>query len=111
MSTKIMSTSRRSFLKGAAAVGAFNLIPARVLWGDTAPSKQLTRALIGFGGIAHSGNHLGYRGSRLVGLCDPDATHVANGLASAVSLLLLMIRVTDLFSISSCMGISLLCQK
>ena len=83
MSTKAMSTSRRSFLKGAAAVGAFNLIPARVLWGDTAPSNQLTRALIGFGGIAHSGNHLGYRGSRLVGLCDPDAAHVADGLACA----------------------------
>ena len=78
-----MNASRREFLKGAAAVGAFNIIPARVLWGATAPSNQLTRALIGFGGIAHSGNHLGYKGSRLVGLCDPDQLHVAEGLACA----------------------------
>ena len=78
-----MNRSRRDFLKGAAAVGAFNLIPARVLWGATAPSNQLTRALIGFGGIAHSGNHLPFKGSRLVGLCDPDQAHVADGLACA----------------------------
>lgn len=78
-----MNTSRRSFLKGAAAVGAFNLIPARVLWGATAPSNQLTRALIGFGVIAHSENHLPYRGSRLVGLCDPFEYRVQTGLAAA----------------------------
>ena len=43
-----MKTNRREFLKAAGAFGAFNLIPARVLWGATAPSNQLTRALIGF---------------------------------------------------------------
>ena len=59
-------TSRRDLLKGAAAFGAFNLIPAKVLWGAEAPSNQLTRALIGFGSIAHSENHLPYKGSRLV---------------------------------------------
>ena len=75
-----MNGTRRSFLKGVAAAGAFNIIPAKVLWGATAPSNQLTRALIGFGGIAHSGNHLLYQGSRLVGLCDPDELHVADGL-------------------------------
>ncbi len=78
-----MNTSRRSFLKGAAALGAFNLIPARVLWGATAPSNQLTRALIGFGVIAHSENHLPYRGSRLIGLCDPFDYRVQAGLAAA----------------------------
>jgi len=78
-----MNTNRRSFLKGAAALGAFNIIPAKVLWGATAPSNQLTRALIGFGGIAHSGNHLPYRGSRLIGLCDPDQLRVKEGLACA----------------------------
>ena len=78
-----MNTSRREFLRGAAAVGAFNIIPARVLWGATAPSNQLTRALIGFGSIAHSENHLAYKGSRLVGLCDPDQLHVAEGLTCA----------------------------
>ena len=43
----------------------------------------MTRAIIGFGGIAHSDNHLPFRGSRLVGLCDPDQLHVADGLACA----------------------------
>ncbi len=78
-----MTTNRRSFLKGAAALGAFNIIPAKVLWGATAPSNQLTRALIGFGCIAHSDNHLPYKGSRLVGLCDPFDFRVQQGLSCA----------------------------
>ena len=76
-------TSRRDFLKGAAAIGAFNIVPAKVLWGATAPSNQLTRALIGFGEIAHSANHLPFKGSRLVGLTDCYAPRVAAGLAAA----------------------------
>ncbi len=78
-----MKNTRREFLRGAAAVGAFNLIPARVLWGATAPSNQLTRALIGFGVIAHSENHLPFKGSRLIGLTDCYAPRVAAGLAAA----------------------------
>ena len=78
-----MQNTRRSFIKGAAALGVFNIAPARVLWGATAPSNQLTRAIIGFGGIAHSSNHLPYQGSRLIGLCDPDEAHVNGGLACA----------------------------
>ena len=68
---------RREFLKGAAALGAFNIVPAKVLWGATAPSNQLTRALIGFGGIAHSHNHLELKGSRLVGVTDCYAPRIA----------------------------------
>ena len=79
----MMKSTRRGFLKGATAFGAFNIVPAGVLWGAEAPSNQLTRALIGFGGIAYSENHLAFKGSRLVGLCDPDELHVANGLAAA----------------------------
>lgn len=75
--------NRRDFVKGVAAFGAFNLIPAKVLWGATAPSNQLTRALIGFGVIAHSENHLQFKGSRLVGLTDCYAPRVAEGLAAA----------------------------
>ena len=78
-----MKNTRREFLKGAAAIGAFNLIPAKVLWGATAPSNQLTRALIGFGCIAHSENHLPFKGSRLIGLCDPFDCRVAAGLKCA----------------------------
>jgi predicted dehydrogenase len=65
------------------ATAGFSIVPARVLFGDGAPSNQLTRALIGFGGIAHSANHLPYQGSRLIGLCDPDQLHVAEGLKCA----------------------------
>ena len=74
---------RREFLKGAAALGAFNIVPAKVLWGATAPSNQLTRALIGFGEIAHSANHLPFKDSRLVGLTDCYAPRVTAGLAAA----------------------------
>ena len=75
--------NRRGFLRNAAAFGAFAIVPARVLRGDTAPSNQLTRALIGFGSIAHSANHLPFKGSRLIGLCDPYEARVAAGLAAA----------------------------
>ena len=75
--------SRRRFLGGLAAAGAFNVIPASVLWGAEAPSSRLTRALIGFGAIARSANHLPYRGSRLVGLTDVDQLRVRQGLAVA----------------------------
>ena len=78
-----MKASRREFFRGAAALGAVNIIPARVLWGATAPSNQLTRALIGFGCIAHSANHLPFKDSRLVGLTDCYAPRVAAGLAAA----------------------------
>ena len=78
-----MNTSRRSFLKTAAAAGVFNVIPARVLWGATAPSNQITRALIGFGVIAQSHSHLLMKESRLIGLCDPFPERVRHGLARA----------------------------
>ena len=76
-----MKTTRRELLRASAAFGAFNLIPARVLWGATAPSNQITRALIGFGSIARSKNHMQYKGSRLVGLCDPFKARVEYGLS------------------------------
>jgi predicted dehydrogenase len=75
-----MNATRRGFLKAAGAAGVFNLVPAKVLFGATAPSNQLTRALIGFGSIARSENHLLYKGSRLVGLCDPFEWRVQAGL-------------------------------
>src|SRR5210317_371573 len=74
---------RRRFLKSAAALASFSIVPAHVLRAQTAPSNQLTRALIGFGGIAKSGNHLGFTGSRMIAVCDPDESHVKQGLAMA----------------------------
>ena len=78
-----MNLTRRELLKTAGAAAAFNIIPAHVLWGKNAPSNQLTRALIGYGIIAKSDNHLKFAGSRLVGLCDPDRLRVQEGLADA----------------------------
>ncbi len=75
--------NRRDFLRGAAAIGAFAIVPASVLRGETAPSNQLTRALIGFGAIARSANHLPFKGSRLIGLCDPYDDRVKAGLKAA----------------------------
>lgn len=74
---------RRAFLKGAGSLAGFTIIPAHVLRSETAPSNQLTRALLGFGGIARSGNHLGNKATRLVALCDPDAKRVQEGLVQA----------------------------
>ena len=78
-----MNLTRREALKAAAGAGLFSIVPAGVLRGETAPSNQLTRALIGFGCIAQSGNHLPFRGSRLIGLCDPYASRVRHGLDRA----------------------------
>ena len=78
-----MNSTRRGFLKGAAAFGAFNIVPAGVLNAATAPSNQLTRALIGFGVIARDGNHLASKGSRLVGLCDAYDVRARQGLVEA----------------------------
>ena len=41
-----MKGSRRDFIRGAAAFGAFNVIPAKVLWGATAPSNQLEGGIL-----------------------------------------------------------------
>jgi predicted dehydrogenase len=79
---KSMNT-RRFFLKQVAATSCFSIAPAHVLFGANTPSNQLTRALIGFGGIARSENHLPYKGSRLIGLCDPDQLRVKGGIAAA----------------------------
>ena len=75
--------SRRDFLTKAGALTAFTIVPAHVLRSQTAPSNQLTRAHIGNGGIAQSGNHFGYKATRLVALCDPDRKRVESGLARA----------------------------
>ena len=74
--------SRRDFIRGVSALGLFNIVPSSV-FGAEAPSNRLTRALIGFGGIARSANHLPFKGARLVGLCDPDRLHGEAGLDCA----------------------------
>ena len=74
---------RRNFLKSAAAMASFSIVPAHVLRAQTAPSNQLTRASIGFGGIARSGNHLGNKSTRMIAVCDPDEKRMKEGLVQA----------------------------
>lgn len=83
MGTKRVVT-RRAFLKGTAtAIGAFTIVPRHVLGGVAyaAPSEQLTKAVIGVGGMGTG--HLGYPGSRLVAVCDVDQQHLQNALEKA----------------------------
>ncbi len=76
--------SRRGFLKGmATAVGGFSIVPRHVLGGTgfTAPSEELTKAVIGVGGMGTG--HLSYPGSRLVAVCDVDQQHLQSALDKA----------------------------
>jgi len=77
--------SRREFLKRgvtAAAAGAAGrtIIPRHVLGGQgfQAPSDELTKAVIGVGGMGRG--HLRYPGSRLLAVCDVDERHLRAAL-------------------------------
>ncbi len=71
-------SSRRKFLKSALVAGAgLTIVPRHVLGGNgfTAPSDQLTKAIIGVGGMGRG--HIPYEGSRVVAICDVDTQHLA----------------------------------
>src|SRR5690242_19933195 len=72
--------SRRKFLKNSlGALAAFTIVPRHVLGrGFIAPSDQLTKAVIGIGGMGR--NHFGYEGTRVVAICDVDRNHLKQGL-------------------------------
>jgi predicted dehydrogenase len=71
------SNSRRKFLRSTAAFAAgVTIIPRQVLGrGFIAPSDQLTKGIIGVGGMGRG--HIGLGGTRVVALCDVDQTHLA----------------------------------
>ena len=74
--------TRRVFLgKAAGAIGAFTIVPNYVLGGvgRIAPSEQLTKAVIGVGGMGQG--HLNYPGAKLLVICDVDGQHLKNTLA------------------------------
>jgi len=80
-STKI---TRRDFVKKTvAAAAALTIVPRAVLGGPgfTAPSDELTNAVIGVGGMGRG--HLRYEGARLLGVCDVDRHHLAQALEMA----------------------------
>jgi predicted dehydrogenase len=70
------TNSRRKFIKDAAlTVTAFTIVPRFVLGrGYLAPSDQLTKAVIGVGGMGR--NHFRYAGTRVVAICDVDRKHL-----------------------------------
>lgn len=71
------SIGRRNFLKkSAAAALAITVVPRHVLGGNgfTAPSDQLTKGIIGLGGMGRG--HIPYEGTRVLALCDVDRLHL-----------------------------------
>jgi len=73
---KIEKNTRRKFLKNTAAIIAgFSIVPRHVLGkGFIAPSDQLTKGIIGLGGMGRG--HIGYAGTRVVAICDVDKNHL-----------------------------------
>lgn len=75
--------SRRQLMKQAAVAAAgFTIIPRHVLGGPgyTPPSEQLTKAVIGVGGMGQ--HHLGLSDSRCLAICDVDRNHLNAVLAA-----------------------------
>lgn len=69
--------SRRRFLKNTAAIFAgFSIVPRHVLGkGFVAPSDQLTKGIVGVGGMGRG--HIPYAGTRVVAICDVDKNHLS----------------------------------
>ncbi len=83
MSHRSTPNSRRDFLKKSAlALGAFAIVPRHVLGGPgfLAPSDQLTKGIIGVGGMGRG--HFGYEG-RLLAVCDVDSDHLKDAIKEA----------------------------
>ncbi len=85
MNTK--KCTRRQFLSRTAVLGgaisAFHLVPRHVVGATDkpAPSDELTKAVIGVGGMGRG--HLGYPGSKLLAVCDVDKEHLERALGGA----------------------------
>lgn len=72
---------RKVISNSAASLAAFYIVPSKVLGGNKyiAPSDQLTKAIIGVGGMGRG--HISYPGSNLVAICDVDKNHLKRALA------------------------------
>ncbi len=80
---KEKNNSRRNFLKTVGLAGLFTIVPRHVLGGPKhiAPSDQLTKGIIGVGGIGRSSYHFTSNDScRLVSVCDVDSSHLQKAL-------------------------------
>ncbi len=74
--TKSEATPRRTFLKTAAAGGAFLVLPSGTFASPDAPSNKLNIALIGAHGRA-TAHYDGIASENIVALCDVDEEHLA----------------------------------
>lgn len=76
--------TRRKTLKGLAALATIQIVPSHVIGarGKRPPSEQITRGIIGCGGISGSGAHVGQKGP-LLALCDVDKQRLAGRTADA----------------------------
>ncbi len=78
---KKQESNRRDFVKKSLAIAAgISIIPRYVMGGTNflAPSDQLTKAVIGVGGMGQG--HLAYEGTKLVAICDADGQHLSKTL-------------------------------
>ncbi len=79
--------NRRNFLKGVfATTAAFTIVPRNVLGGQgfIAPSNELTKAVIGVGGMGLG--HLKYGGTKLLAVCDVDEKHLQVAIKKSAEL-------------------------
>lgn len=78
--SSVSKNSRRKFLRNSAAILAgFTIVPRHVIGkGFIPPSDQLTKAIIGVGGMGR--NHIPYAGTRVVAVCDVDKTHLQSAV-------------------------------
>jgi len=77
-----IKNSRRLFIKNSlGALAAFTIVPRHVLGGKgfIAPSDQLTKGIIGVGGMGR--NHIPYGNTRVVAICDVDRNHISQAAA------------------------------
>lgn len=78
-----MALNRKDFLKVAAGATLFTIIPRHVMGGKghIAPSDQLTKGIIGVGGMGRGHYELG--GTRLTAVCDVDSNHLKAAVDAA----------------------------
>jgi predicted dehydrogenase len=94
------SNSRRKFLQNTAAIAAgVTIIPRHVLGrGFIAPSDQLTKGIVGLGGMGRG--HIGYAGTKVVALCDVDQNHLAQAAKMVGNGVKTMVDYHELISMS-----------
>lgn len=78
-----MAINRKEFLKVTGTAALLTIIPRQVMGGAgfIAPSDQLTKGIIGVGGMGRG--HYDYGGTRLVSVCDVDSLRLAAAVKAA----------------------------